>query len=172
MTSWNKDIPMTEEAKRKNEITRQAKRESITYVEKVCNKCSETKSLEDFPLRKANIDNRHNSCKGCEGERKKKYKQTSEQWWLGEIKRKFGITQIDYNALLESQNRSCAICNIHLDEYKGVYGKGKKVERFSIDHCHSTGKIRGLLCFNCNLMLGHAKDSQETLASAIMYLQS
>lgn len=70
----------------------------------------------------------------------------------------------DYNQMLESQNYRCAICG---DE-------GNKENRFrklSIDHDHKTGKVRGLLCSNCNFLLGQAKDDIGILRNAITYLE-
>jgi len=63
---------------------------------------------------------------------------------------------------MNRQNYKCAIC---LTENPG--GKGK----FYIDHCHTTGKNRGLLCSCCNILLGQAKESKETLMNAIKYLE-
>jgi len=171
MTSWNKGIPESESAKAKKKATFAAKRAAITYTEKACNKCGKVKALELFPKKKDNKDGCHNSCKVCEGKRKDKYKWTREQWWEYDIKRQYGIDKTEYNALLESQHHSCAICGIHIDDYKGVYGKGKKVEKLSIDHCHDTGKIRGLLCFRCNLTLGYAQDNPTILEKAASYIR-
>lgn len=76
----------------------------------------------------------------------------------------FELTIDDYNQMLESQNYRCAICG---DE-------GNKENRFrklSIDHGHKTGKVRGLLCSNCNFLLGQAKDDIGILRNAITYLE-
>jgi len=79
------------------------------------------------------------------------------------LRRDHGITFEDYKKLEDSQNGVCAICG------------GKQIERyefFSVDHCHETGKIRGLLCSKCNIGLGHFEDSVEKLQSAINYLNN
>lgn len=78
------------------------------------------------------------------------------------IMRNFGVTLEFYDYTLKTQNGGCAIC-------KGVNANG---ERLAIDHCHETGRVRGLLCSNCNLGLGYFKDDLERLASASMYLKS
>ena len=77
------------------------------------------------------------------------------------MKRYYGITLKDYYKILEDQGGVCAICGTDK-----AGGKG----RFHIDHCHKTSEIRGLLCHNCNLLLGHAKDSIKILIKAIKYL--
>ncbi|MEI8329552.1 MAG: endonuclease VII domain-containing protein [Chlamydiia bacterium] len=76
-------------------------------------------------------------------------------------KKKYGITFKDEQALKLAQNNKCAIC-------KNVLGEGHQVH---IDHSHSTGKIRGVLCRYCNILLGQAKDSIEILQSAQDYLK-
>ena len=75
-------------------------------------------------------------------------------------KREYGLTVEDYFALLEKQGGGCAIC-------KGdTNGRGI----FHVDHCHETGRVRGLLCAKCNILLGHADDDTKLLRSAISYL--
>jgi hypothetical protein len=75
---------------------------------------------------------------------------------------KYGLTPEDYDALVAAQNGCCAICGI-----------GKEHTRYGlvIDHCHTTGKIRGLLCDNCNRGIGLFKDNTISLKSAINYLE-
>lgn len=85
------------------------------------------------------------------------------------LKRSFNITLGQYKALEESQNNLCAICK--KSETALANPSLKKPKSLSVDHCHTKGKIRGLLCYNCNMMLGHAKDSIKVLQSAIEYLK-
>ena len=73
-----------------------------------------------------------------------------------------------YNKMLFEQNNVCAIC--HDPETRKSRTKGD-ICRLAIDHCHKTGKIRGLLCHACNIVLGKAKDSIDLLKSAIIYLE-
>lgn len=77
------------------------------------------------------------------------------------LKTRYGITLEDFNVLLEKQNNCCAICKKSVDENK---------QGLSVDHCHKTGKVRGLLCSHCNFVIGYAKDSIERLQSIINYL--
>ena len=74
--------------------------------------------------------------------------------------KKFGINYDQYNRILEDQNNVCAICN-NLDR------NGRSL---AVDHCHTTNKVRGLLCTDCNTALGLFKDNKDLLSSAIMYL--
>ena len=83
----------------------------------------------------------------------------------GQLKRRFGITLEQYDQIFESQGGVCAICS--KPETNRLYGT---VKRLSVDHCHKSQRIRGLLCQDCNHAIGFAKDSIEILASAIKYL--
>lgn len=69
---------------------------------------------------------------------------------------------VDYNKLFIEQNGCCKICKRPQTEFK---------KKLAVDHCHITGKTRGLLCNNCNTILGHAKDNIKTLQNAIKYLK-
>lgn len=75
-----------------------------------------------------------------------------------QLKSQFGISLNDYEKILESQGGVCAIC------------KERPEETLAVDHCHSTGIIRGLLCASCNNGLGRFKDDPELLVAAIDYL--
>jgi hypothetical protein len=82
------------------------------------------------------------------------------------FKRKFGISLEQYNSMLSIQKGVCAIC---LRPERRVYNG--KISQLAVDHNHLTGKIRGLLCNDCNVMLGNAKDDPEILKRAIVYLE-
>lgn len=75
----------------------------------------------------------------------------------------FGLTVDAYLEMFASQGNCCALCKSTSSGWRGG---------FHVDHCHETGKVRGILCRHCNLMLGHAKDSVETLQRAIEYLMA
>ena len=75
---------------------------------------------------------------------------------------RYGITVEDYDAMFEEQKGCCAICRTHSDKF---------TRRLAVDHCHTTGTVRGLLCVNCNVGLGNFKDDIENLYRSISYLQ-
>lgn len=83
--------------------------------------------------------------------------------------RKFGITIDEYNTLFEIQKGVCKICNN--PETKVNRKSTGLVKRLAVDHCHKTGKVRGLLCQDCNVGLGAFKDNTELIKRAIDYLQ-
>ena len=76
--------------------------------------------------------------------------------------RKYGITTEQYEELLAAQDYCCALCGS--DDPKTSYG-------FAVDHCHATGRLRGLLCFSCNKALGMLGDTEESLERALRYLR-
>jgi len=76
------------------------------------------------------------------------------------LKSKYGITLTENNVLLQKQNNKCKIC---LVEFSNVTP--------NVDHCHTTNKIRGLLCRACNTGLGQFKDNTKLLTKAINYLE-
>jgi hypothetical protein len=96
---------------------------------------------------------------------KKKYYQENKEKVLADTRkfkllRKYGITIPQYESMYTAQNGVCAIC------------KRKTNENLRVDHCHKTGKVRGLLCHNCNTGIGHFRDSIDLLNTTIAYLKS
>jgi hypothetical protein len=77
----------------------------------------------------------------------------------------YDMTLEEYNEMFQSQNGRCAICKT--DKPLGP----KNVKFFSIDHCHTTGFVRGLLCSKCNHGLGQFNDNVDLLKEAIAYLE-
>lgn len=82
--------------------------------------------------------------------------------------RKYGITFKQYNEMLIKQNNICAICN---KPETAFIKKTNKIKALSVDHCHTTGKIRGLLCHKCNYGIGMFKENIKSLSNAIKYLK-
>ena len=79
------------------------------------------------------------------------------------LKQKHGITLDEYNQMFAEQQGCCVICNKHQSEFN---------QALHVDHNHETGKIRGLLCVNCNTGLGRFMDSQALLHKALAYLRA
>lgn len=96
---------------------------------------------------------------GSEGE----HSRMSVAWF----KHKYGITPDEADAMRMAVGNRCELCQVHHDELKPA----KYKRRLHVDHCHDTGKIRGILCFTCNMMLGFAKNSPDRLRKAALYLE-
>lgn len=121
-----------------------------------CTKCGEIKDATQFPKRQTR-------CKKCISEYNAEYHQKNLSKRRDyKLKVKYGISHDEYLEMLEKQNGLCAICHSSAnDEHHGL---------LVVDHCHVTGNVRELLCRNCNLSLGNAKESIEILHSMIAYL--
>lgn len=112
---------------------------------KSCSKCGVRKGPKDFCRNKTRVDGYDNWCKDCKTDSR--------------LKKTYGITNADYEQMLEDQGYSCKLC-----------GGPSRRKKFDIDHCHSTGKVRALLCEDCNRGLGCFKDNPNLLRTAIEYL--
>jgi len=116
---------------------------------RVCKVCKIEKPISHFfRHRKGALHHRH-TCKQCKSLK-------------GNIA-SYGISEDQFYLLLKEQCGVCAIC--------GEPEPTQKNYRLSIDHCHATGKIRGLLCSRCNSGIARFQDSPTILAAAIDYLQ-
>lgn len=127
---------------------------------KTCTKCKETKPLEDgFHKSASASDGRASQCKQCvnsikRGSRARTYTSENRQKWA--LKSRYGLALSDVQTMLEKQGGACAICVLPLTKHH-------------VDHCHSTGKVRGLLCHRCNTRLG-GLDDQQWRDAAMRYL--
>lgn len=140
---------------------------------RTCKVCSIEKELTEFRI----VNNKNKSyqlykCRECERleslERNKKIKERDPDYWRRKhLKRSFNISLDEYNLMLEKQEGRCAICKTddpHVDTKSGFH--------FAVDHCHTTGKVRGLLCAHCNTGLGKFRDDVANLQQAINYLNT
>lgn len=93
----------------------------------------------------------------------KKWRDNNKEKVLNKrYKERYGITYEQYCNMLKEQNHKCAIC--------GVDEVDSRNQKLCVDHDHSTGKVRKLLCHNCNCGLGHFKDNLGSIAKALEYL--
>lgn len=138
---------------------------------RICTMCNVEKSVDEYWKDRSKKHGLSARCKSCKtalfNEYRKKGGYDKKRYWKdpqGErerhLQRKYGITQTDYDDMFASQGGECAICHKTQDT------------SFNVDHDHDTGEVRGLLCSNCNRMIGYASDNKETLANAIDYLSS
>jgi hypothetical protein len=139
-----------------------------TDMEKQCTKCGEVKPLTGYSIEARAKDGRRAACKPCLSRQQNLYNRNHPAEYVAEERRRkliavYGITLEEWEAMWVEQGGRCKICGI---EEKYV-PKG----RFHTDHCHDSGKVRGLLCGHCNKGLGMFKDNEEFLLSAINYLQ-
>lgn len=157
---------------------------------KLCPKCNKIQAHSEFPVRnrqgkeyvgtycrKCRVKvttewNKANKQRSLEIKRKTDAKRADKikEWRVAaygkaakgyHLKRTFGITLEDYNNMLAAQNHACAVCCKPATE---------STRALAVDHCHSTGRVRGLLCFRCNSAIGSLNDNPDTIIKAFNYL--
>jgi hypothetical protein len=159
----------------------------VAHSTKLCVKCGETKPLDEFSVKVYGVSDGQRyprgfstHCRSCIKEYRAhyydrnqedfnqknkeyrtsdpaKYNREQSKRYLRKSLRKYGLTVDDYQRLYDAQQGKCEICGTHQD-------------RLVIDHCHATGRMRGLLCRLCNAGLGYAKDNPHVLRRMIRYL--
>lgn len=95
--------------------------------------------------------------------RKANYRKNIDAHKDAMLRRNYGITLEQYNAMLASQDHGCKIC-------KSKTSNSKAAKSLFVDHCHRTGVVRGILCNKCNAGIAYFNESKELLAEAIRYL--
>ena len=151
---------------------------------KICTKCRLPKSLDDFAGHPHAADGKQSWCRTCFGEWHKGYeherrhnpetrplvlardkrgnqKRTRLDHRRNNLRRKHGLSLEEWERIFETQGRRCAAC--------GSEGPRSK-KGWATDHSHLTGKVRGILCQPCNMVLGLVTESVSTLRGLIAYL--
>lgn len=148
---------------------------------KKCCTCKNEKSFDNFYRSRNGVGGVHHRCKECTKalsskhyfsnknsylEKQKEYRKKNRKKYLGDLReaklrRQYGMTLKDYDNMVIEQLGSCAICNEPNVTKRNMH----------IDHCHKTGRIRGLLCSKCNQAIGLFRDSEQNMLNAIYYLK-
>jgi len=133
---------------------------------KKCTKCGVEKPLSEFHKNKSTKDKYCSLCKPCNNKHaftwnKKEVEKRRVIVQKNNYKKRYGLSIQQKQELIDKQNSKCAICTNQLKDTHDV----------CVDHNHTTGQIRGILCRKCNLGIGHLQDSQEILKSALKYLK-
>ncbi len=136
-------------------------------MKKVCSNCKIEKEESEFykksyVLKKTGAPLLSHQCKVCDKACMTLKRKEPGYQKNADLKHTFGIDIFEYERIQRKQNFRCEICNIHQDELK---------RNLAVDHCHSTGKIRGLLCTNCNTALGKLKESEEIAVNLLHYIK-
>lgn len=131
---------------------------------KVCTKCGKEKPISEFFADKQKSSGKRPDCKECNTKRSVEWiKKNPELRKSYVTKSNTGVEPIDFYNLLNLQGNKCSICGKSTEDNK---------RRLSIDHCHETMIVRGLLCTTCNFGLGYFQDNKELLLKAVEYLKS
>lgn len=148
-----------------------------TVIEKTCVLCGEEKPASDFRRNHRMRLGLDSYCRPCAAAKSAAWraahpertreleqlrpKRTTEERWAVMLWVHYRMTPAEYWALHADQGGVCAIC---LEPERGKRGM------LHVDHCHETGSVRGLLCQQCNLALGHFRDNPDLMTSAVHYL--
>lgn len=140
---------------------------------KQCTVCKETKHIDNFYNNKRTKDGKAYRCKECDSLARHKWAENNpeRQAYSARNRRLKYIYGVDipwYESQLAKQNNCCAICGTTENKTSG----DRQDWNFAVDHCHDTGKVRGLLCNTCNRALGLFQDRKEVLEKAIAYLDT
>lgn len=145
-------------------------------LEFFCRSCSELKHIDRASRRVRLGLRKYDRCLDCElkaqskarlsnkekisSRRKALYTHTRDRVRDLNLRRTYGITSAEWDEMFASQNHRCAICWIDHPRGRG----------WQTDHCHESGRVRGILCHHCNSLLGHAREAPDILTSAVRYL--
>lgn len=132
-------------------------RRQLPPGQKWCPACNTAKTVSSFPSNRSTRDGLATYCKPChnaigKAAKDRLYGSTRDY----HLRHRYGLTSADVDAMIEAQGGTCATCD----------GKPEHV-----DHDHATGKVRGVLCFNCNQALGNVRDDVATLHRLGRYLR-
>lgn len=161
---------------------------------KPCRICGTEKPLDEFYRSSGMRDGNRHDCKDCnKAEKRRRYAADPDKYiamvkrWQqanpervnenhrrnnarperkralrdGYYRRTFGISADEFDGLLSAQGGGCAICGV----------TPKRAASLHLDHCHATGRLRGILCLSCNQALGHFRDDPALLEKAARYLR-
>jgi len=155
---------------------------------RICSKCDETKSEAEFERRKDRKSGFKSACRACNNRVNAKWKENNPEKARAASRasaakfyidnpdrvkanglralrfRKYGISEIDMKVRLKLQEGRCLIC-------QKEFSSESRMTVPSVDHDHTTGEVRGLLCGRCNTGLGSFKDSAESCIRAAAYLR-
>lgn len=126
----------------------------LDATERICRICNVEKPINCFPPNRIRSDGyveADGRCYDCRKPEKSAMDRLA----------KYGITDQEFQAMLLAQSNRCAIC-------QNVFKTSKSTH---VDHCHNTGRVRGLLCHDCNTGIGKLRDSVDLLQRAIDYLR-
>jgi|DEB19_MinimDraft_3_1074340.scaffolds.fasta_scaffold03501_5 hypothetical protein len=134
-----------------------------------CKTCSVEKQLTEFY--KTPTGHRF-TCKSCHNKAliERQRADPSIQRWK-QMKHRYGLTRQQWEAMVATQDGKCAVCSVELHVEPIKRNDSRPPNQAVVDHCHATGKVRGIICHCCNVAIGHMKDDINRLQCAIDYLK-
>ena len=140
-------------------------------AKKRCSVCKCIKNLREFSTDKRTMSGKRCYCRLCSRVLHKKYYEKNKERLKGITRQRiYKISNEQYNKILLEQNGVCSICGF--PETATISKTDKRIKDLAVDHCHKTGKVRGLLCRRCNKGIGLFQEDIDLLASATSYLEN
>lgn len=158
----------------------QFKRLSADGLSKTCARCLVEMPLAGFSVDAGCAGGRCSICRQCMSEYHKRRSRSDLAYQSGIrrrrlayanhardafLRRSYGITLVDYSEMLKAQGGLCGICK-RSESHKS----NGRPRALSVDHCHNTGVVRGLLCRSCNSAIGRVGDCVLRASTALVYL--
>ena len=142
---------------------------------KLCSKCKTTKPVTDF-FKRGDCDRPREMCKTCHVKRSSQWKREhpafrrkqSQVARILRLRKRYGMSASQYLDMFKSQGEKCAICGA--TDGRVLTHIKHTAYSFAVDHNHTTGKVRGLLCAACNRSIGLLKECPRIIGSMIRYL--
>ena len=157
-------------------------------ITKTCSTCYIEKPVAEFSKQSIRQDGLNITCKICLKARhdirykdpikRQRIRDAGARWRERNpdadadktLRRKYGITLTQYDEMFAAQGGVCALCKRSETTNRRKRGEGR--ERLAVDHCHDTGRVRGLLCFKCNTAIGSLGDTEEDARKVVEYLSN
>lgn len=145
---------------------------NVFLLLKLCPNCKQSKTIEEFPLNRTRKNGVAGFCKPCNKAYSKKWRLENRERKRtvtrnGDLSRQYGLSIDAYISMKNGQQGCCKIC---LKPETQLRKDGTQKD-LSVDHCHKSGKVRGLLCNMCNRALGYFKENSDNLIRAASYLK-
>lgn len=121
----------------------------VTKTEKTCTNCKQFLPISEFARQKSSSDGLHSWCMDC----------SRFITFIRHLKKSYGLTYEQYTDMIAAQNNTCPICL-------------RQDQKLFVDHDHSSGQVRKLLCGKCNAAIGMLDENIESMARAAEYLKS
>lgn len=154
----------------------EGREQGVEGAAKRCSQCGESKAQSEYYLRgdrkgyRAACEDCTNSDNRARFNRWYQNPKNQENDYFRWVFRAYGITRNEYNAMAEAQNHRCGICGCKPNESYAPLNR--RMQWLCVDHCHATGQVRGLLCHQCNKVLGYFEQSPNMPEGFRSYLES
>lgn len=128
---------------------------------KACGHCEKELPLDSYKKNKDGKLGRHSICKSCTSDRDK-MRYANGDTYAARLKKLYNLSVDEYKEMYEEAGGCCQVCGVE---------ESKLNKRLAVDHCHTTGKVRGLLCSKCNTALGQLDDDLNKISALYSYLK-